>query len=124
MATMPHPIPTRSPSLVVTSTSGLCNRIRMLLSGIAVAERTGRHFSMPWMRTKNCAAAYCELFANDWPVYDARAEEIVQLPWMDAARIREVLLADTRSMPDLRISWTVLTTSRFPARSDSIHLAG
>jgi len=75
MPTIVRAAPPGGPSLTVSSTSGLSVRIRLLLSGIAAAERTGRGFAMPWLRTKDCGAAYHELFENDWPVHETRPEE-------------------------------------------------
>ena len=55
-------------SLVVYSKSGLCNRLDLLTSGLALAEATGRNFEMLWPRTPTCGAFFGELFANDWNV--------------------------------------------------------
>jgi hypothetical protein len=73
-----NPIPSRSVtatgpatrSLTVVCTSGLCNRLRVLVSGVALAEASGRTFVMVWPRTRHCAAAFGELFAGDWSVTD------------------------------------------------------
>jgi hypothetical protein len=57
-------------TLTVYSTSGLANRLRVLASGLALAEASGRTFRMLWARTPTCAAAFRELFAGEWPVTD------------------------------------------------------
>lgn len=55
-------------TLVVFSTAGLNNRIRVLASGLALAEATGRAFAMLWPRSPNCGAPFDMLFQNRWPV--------------------------------------------------------
>lgn len=52
-------------TLTVASRWGLCNRLRLLLSGLVVAEATGRRFAMLWPRSFDCGAAFHELFTND-----------------------------------------------------------
>ncbi|MCX6017493.1 MAG: hypothetical protein NTZ50_03165 [Chloroflexi bacterium] len=55
-------------SLTVHSLSGLCNRLRVLTSGLAIAEATGRRFRMLWPINPECDVAFHDLFVNDWPV--------------------------------------------------------
>ena len=57
-------------SLTLFSRSGLANRLRVLVSGLAVAETAGRAFTMYWPRTPPCSAVFGELFSNKWPVID------------------------------------------------------
>lgn len=45
--------------------------MRILASGMAIAEATGRQFAMWWPRTEHCGATFQELFENPWPVYEA-----------------------------------------------------
>jgi hypothetical protein len=55
-------------TLVVFSRAGLNNRIKVLTSGLALAEAAGRTFAMLWPRTRECGAAFDILFQNPWPV--------------------------------------------------------
>jgi hypothetical protein len=55
-------------TLVATCRAGLCNRLKVLLSGLALAADSGRAFVMLWPRTPSCSAAYDELLANPYPV--------------------------------------------------------
>ena len=59
-----------SGTLTLFCPSGLANRLRVLVSGRALAEASGRTFRMLWPRTPVCSAGFHELFANDWPVTD------------------------------------------------------
>jgi hypothetical protein len=54
--------------LKVACLEGLANRIRVLLSGVALEEATGRRFTLLWPKAAGCAAAYEELFTNPWRV--------------------------------------------------------
>src|SRR5580692_9110473 len=58
----------RRRTLTVGCTAGLCNRLMVLVSGMALAKASGRSFRMLWPRTPPCAASFAELFANDWNV--------------------------------------------------------
>jgi hypothetical protein len=60
-------------SLTVVCTSGLGNRLRVLVSGVALAETSSRAFGMVWPRTRHCAASFGELFAGDWSMTDVDA---------------------------------------------------
>lgn len=51
-----------TPSLTVTSFRGLTNRLRVMLSAIALAEATGRHLCILWAPTRDCAARFDDLF--------------------------------------------------------------
>jgi len=55
-------------SLTVACYGGLSNRLRVLLSGRALAEATGRTFKMLWPLRNMSGAAYEDLFENDWGV--------------------------------------------------------
>jgi hypothetical protein len=59
-----------SRTLTVFCRAGLSNRVRVLISGIAVAEVSSRAFRMIWPRNASCGASFRDLFANDWPVAD------------------------------------------------------
>jgi hypothetical protein len=55
-------------TLIVHSAAGLNNRIRVLISGIALAEAAGRKFAMLWPDTPACGVKFDVLFQNKWPV--------------------------------------------------------
>lgn len=68
-------------ALTVTCHLGLCNRLRVLLSGKAIAQATQRAFAMRWVPTVGCGATFDQLFQNDWNV---RADiELEQYQWLD-----------------------------------------
>ena len=102
-------------TLTVAASAGLCNRLRVLLSGMALAEVTGRRFTMLWPQTSDCAASFSELFVNPWPV-----QSVTHTDWMNLCqtasreRVRyDLLMADA---PDLYF-WTshsLLVPQRFP----------
>lgn len=70
------------PSLTVFCPLGLSNRLRVLLSGLALAEASGRQFTMLWPITPACAAPCADLFANDWPVQTVAASAVAGLPYI------------------------------------------
>lgn len=61
--------PPSTRSLTVVCIGGLCNRLRILFSGMSIAEASGRRFAMVWPRSEHCGATFDELFENPWPVY-------------------------------------------------------
>ena len=63
-------LPPVSRTLTVCCRWGLANRLRALLSGMALAEATGRRFTMLWPRTADCSATFGELFTNDLNVIE------------------------------------------------------
>lgn len=68
-------------SITVFTHTGLSNRINLLISGLALAEASGREFRMLWPRTPACGASFGELFANDWPVDEIDAQTLADLPY-------------------------------------------
>ena len=94
-------------TLTVASGAGLCNRLRVLLSGMALAEATGRRFTMLWPRTPACAAAFAELFINPWPVQEATGQEVARLP--PIAQIKQnwpdLLTADAADIQVRTYNW-------------------
>lgn len=68
--------------LTVFCPLGLSNRLRVLLSGLALAEATGREFQMLWPLTSACGAAYGDLFANPWPVRTVPPGAVADLPYI------------------------------------------
>lgn len=82
-------------ALSVFTVAGLCNRLRLLASGMALAQATGRDFAMLWPRAPDCGAAFAELFAGTWPVVDLptmppelRAFEVISRSLEDLRRLR------------------------------------
>lgn len=87
-------------SLTVFCPLGLSNRLRVLLSGLALAEASGRRFRMLWPLTSACAAPFAALFANDWPVETVRPEVVAEMPYVSGwfGHLSDLLAA---SQPDL-----------------------
>ncbi|MBP7688147.1 MAG: hypothetical protein KA765_09570 [Thermoflexales bacterium] len=69
-------------TLTVFCPLGLSNRLRVLLSGLALAEASERQFKMLWPITAACAAPFADLFANFWPVETVSAEAVADLPYV------------------------------------------
>ena len=69
-------------TLAVFCPLGLSNRLRVLLSGMALAEASGRQFRMLWPITPACAAPFAELFENKWPVETVDAMAVADLPYI------------------------------------------
>ena len=67
------------PPLTIACIDGLANRLRVLLSGIAISELTEREFTMLWPRGRACGATFPELFENDWKVVEISEEEATAL---------------------------------------------
>jgi len=107
-------IPIRT--LTVAANAGLCNRLRVLLSGMALAEATGRCFTMLWPRTNECAASFVELFATPWPVREATVQEVARLPQI--AKIQQngpdLLTTDAADIQVRTYNW-LLAPAKFPA---------
>lgn len=74
-------------TLTVVCRSGLGNRLRVLLSGMALAESTGRRFRMHWPSTTDCSCGFAALFANPWPVVETEPDPVgctpfqLYVPW-------------------------------------------
>ena len=67
-------------TLTVCSESGLSNRLRVLLSGLALAEASGRDFRMHWPRTAACGCPFRDLFEAELPVVEGEAGACAHLP--------------------------------------------
>ena len=100
-AAAPGPAPW---SLTVACYGGLSNRLRVLLSGVALAEATGRRFTMHWPVRSKSGAPFDALFENDWGVVtlDPAPPEAEWLPdlggdmgrgWFDLASATQPALA-------------------------------
>jgi hypothetical protein len=85
-------------ALTVTSDAGLCNRLRVLLSGKALAEATAREFAMLWQPNVACGCAFADLFENEWNV---RADV-----YFDMTRARDLTITAWNEYPD----WLALDT--------------
>lgn len=59
---------TNNRELVAACDAGLCNRLRVLLSAMALSEMSGRTLRMVWLPNGACGARFDELFVNQWPV--------------------------------------------------------
>lgn len=73
--------------LLVVCRGGLCNRMRTLVSGVAIAEASGRRFEAWWPLTADCEAPFEALFEAPWAittVSEAAAREAVGGPHSDA----------------------------------------
>jgi len=79
-------------TLTVASNAGLGNRLRVLLSGKAVAEATGRAFAMQWKPTAACGCAFGRLFQNEWNVHEDT--------YFDYRKIYDLSNAPWQSFPD------------------------
>lgn len=74
---------------------GLCNRLRVLLSGLALAEASDRQLEMLWPVTPACAAPFADLFGGAWPVETVSAESVAGLPYLSGwfGRLPDLLTA-------------------------------
>ena len=64
-------------TLTVFCPYGLCNRLEALVSGLALAEASGRRFHMWWPITSVCAAPFDTLFSNDLGVENVSRETVM-----------------------------------------------
>lgn len=114
------PIPPHR-QLTVDARSGLCNRLKVLLSGLAIAEATGRGFAMRWSDRSN-GCAFDRLFQNQWNV---RSDISIDEP-----RLIDLTIRPWRAFPDLLMDqsdhlvvrhhdWLILP-ARYPSHS-SLH---
>lgn len=72
--------PATARSLTVACWAGLGNRLRLLISGMAVADASERQFTMLWPRTRDCSAGFSDLFVNDWPVQEVSLDAVKDMP--------------------------------------------
>jgi hypothetical protein len=103
-------------TLTLLTTAGLSNRLRVLLSGMTIAEATGRHFRMVWPQTSECAATFPELFSTPWPVETPTEQtwQVEQHFHLRGHNEHDLLTAET---PDLYIHTyhSLLRPQQFPA---------
>lgn len=88
---------TRCPSperaMAVQSGAGLCNRLRVLFSGMVIAEQTHRSFTAHWSPTHPCSCAWGDLFTNPWNVRAA--------PLPDKETTHDLGFCRWKNIPDL-----------------------
>ncbi len=101
----PHPEPW---SLTVACYGGLSNRLRVLLSGVALAEATGRRFTMLWPVRPTCGAPYEALFENAWGVVTQKPSppEAAWLPALGGDMGRDWFDIATAPQPEIAVSST------------------
>ncbi|NLE46360.1 MAG: hypothetical protein GX620_16700 [Chloroflexi bacterium] len=107
------------PTLTVFCPYGLSNRLRVLLSGLVLAEASGRQFKMLWPITPDCAAPFDALFDNAWPVETTSAEAVADLPYISGwfGQMPDLLAA---TEPDLIVGHPALLTrsDKYPGHRD------
>ena len=57
--------------LTVQVQGGLGTRLSALASGMAIAQKTGRHFRLIWIPDRNCNASFDDLFSHALDVWEA-----------------------------------------------------
>lgn len=109
-----HEPPART--LTVACTAGLSNRLRVLLSGLALSGATGRRLEMLWPPTPACAATFGELFATTLPVQDVAESEWshVQDTFERPTVTRDLLVAE-EAILRLWTSGYLVYPARFPS---------
>ena len=94
-------------SFTVCCGGGLSNRLQVLISGLALAEATGRAFRMLWPLNDHCGTPFPALFANEWGVADVGQREVDALP----------AEADWRARP--LVDWLLVRTPHVIVRHNS-----
>ncbi|MBK8048538.1 MAG: hypothetical protein IPK16_16330 [Anaerolineales bacterium] len=106
-------------SLTVYALAGVSNRLKVLVSGLAVAAATQRRFRMLWPLNAECGAGFRALFANDWDVVDVAAADVAPLPyvvgWVD--QLPDLLAVDDQDVLLGHDSW-LLRPGRFDGHGD------
>lgn len=97
-------------TLTVTCQAGMSNRLRVLLSGKALAEASGREFAMRWRPLPACGCLFHQLFENDWtasaavPFDEDRAIDLTHLPW---AKMPNFLTSPETALYIQSFSWLI-----------------
>jgi hypothetical protein len=102
-------------SLTVGAGAGLTARLRILISGLALAELTQRQFRMLWPLTSHCAAPFNSLFVNAWNVEtlaESGAASVTRLPRFAAKELPALLVSNEPNLARRHMSW-----HEFPADS-------
>ncbi len=112
-------LPDRSPrTLTVCSESGLANRLRVLLSAMALSEATGRALQVHWPRTPACAGRFDELFEPSLPVHDGDAVACAALPlWGGVGQPMSDLLHASEQHLALRSPDWLIRPDQYPAHA-------
>jgi hypothetical protein len=82
----------------------------VLISGLVLAEATGRAVRMLWPLNDSCGAPFATLFANEWNVTDVGQREVDTLPAAADWRARPVpdwLLSRTPHVIVRHNSWMI-----------------
>ena len=107
--------PQTNRTLTVGAGAGLTARLRILISGMALAEATQRQFRMLWPLTSHCAAPFNSLFVNAWNVEtlaESEAAEVTRLPRFAAKEMPVLLASNEPHLARRHMSW-----QQFPANS-------
>lgn len=104
-------------TLKVLSADGLCNRLLVLLSGRAIAEASGRIFSMDWLLSNTCNCPFDWLFQDNLDVQ--LAHTIDPNNWRDLRRTPRQKFPNLAEATEqhLRIRYNnwLIQPDRFPA---------
>ncbi len=110
---------TDAPTLTVSSFRGLTNRLRVMLSGIALAEATGRHLRILWAPTRDCAARFAELFDNPplagvdmshITIEDVPLDAVIDMPSINFRRrnhLPDVMTSNKRHIALEYVAWLI-----------------
>lgn len=106
-------------TLTVFCPLGLGNRLRVLLSGLVLAEATGRNFQMLWPVTPACAAPFADLFAAGWPVTTVPPEAVAELPYVSGwlGHLPDLLTAAAPHLVVGHPSW-LLRPDQYPQHAE------
>ena len=104
--------------LTVFCPNGLSNRLRVLVSGMALAEASERQFCMLWPDTLACGAPFHALFENDWDIRDVEARAVAGLPyisvWFDP--LPDLLSSNLEDLVIGYPNW-LISPDRYPAHN-------
>lgn len=113
----------KEPRLIAGSHGGLCNRLRVMLSGQQLAKESGRRFLLFWPANAECGCPFNRLFNDPIPI--ASPEHVQELQpkylsryWVGAGSWKAGQTTDLLTLPDqdiLVFSYTwLLFSGRFP----------
>jgi len=102
-------------TLTVGAVAGLTARLRIAISGMAVAEVTQRSFRMLWPMTPECAAAFHSLFLNPWNMVAMDREGVAEVRCLP--RFHQVELPTLLASSEPNIARRFMSWHNFPADS-------